>query len=50
MMHVADGTFSYGARTAASIWQTAIPGSSQIDRLLLRMSRFVALMRSPVSF
>jgi hypothetical protein len=43
MMHVADGTFSCGARTAASIWLTAIPGSSQIDRLLLRMSPFLML-------
>jgi hypothetical protein len=42
MMHVADGTFSCGARTAASIGPTAIPGWSQIDRLLLRMSPFVA--------
>jgi hypothetical protein len=46
MMHVADGTFSCGARTAASIGPTAIPGWSQIDRLLLRMSPFVAQMRS----
>jgi hypothetical protein len=42
MMHVADGTFSCGARTAASMGPTAIPGWSQIDRLLLRMSPFVA--------
>jgi hypothetical protein len=40
MMHVADGTFSCGARTAMG--PTAIPGWSQIDRLLLRMSPFVA--------
>jgi hypothetical protein len=46
MMHVADGTFSCGARTAASMGPTAIPGWSQIDRLLLRMSPFVAQMRS----
>jgi hypothetical protein len=45
MMHVADGTFSCGARTAASIGPTAIPGWSQIDRLLLRMSPFVAQSR-----
>jgi hypothetical protein len=44
-MHVADGTFSCGARTAASIGPTAIPGWSQIDRLLLRMSPFVARLR-----
>jgi len=38
MMHVADSAFSCGARTAASTGPTAIPGWSQIDRLLLRMS------------
>jgi hypothetical protein len=42
MMYVPDGTFSCGARKAASIGPTAIPGWSQIDRLLLRMSPFVA--------
>jgi len=48
MMHVADGTFSCGARTAASIGPTAIPGWSQIDRLLLRMSPFVAPLRHAI--
>ena len=46
MMYVADGTFSCGARTAASIGPTAIPGWSQIDRLLLRMSLFVACQQA----
>jgi hypothetical protein len=41
MMYVPDGTFSCGARKAASIGPTAIPGWSQIDRLLPRMSPFV---------
>jgi hypothetical protein len=45
MMHVADGTFSCSARTAASIGPTAIPGWSQINRLLLRINSFVAPLR-----